>query len=224
MDCTVLAKCSLFKGIPVSEVERIIGETDHEIRTYSKDETIVHAMEKAEMVGIILEGFAEAQKTFPNGNQVNVSLRRPGDLVGPAAVFSSYQVYPCDIVAAESVALLVLKREELFALMQRNVHILENFMTGLASTTYMLQQRLELMSYSGIAQKIAFYLLMQTRQRGRSSVIIPESVSNWALVMNVSRTSLHREIKRLESRGMIAYRPPVIDIIDRERLQEVLGE
>ena len=76
----------------------------------------------------------------------------------------------------------------------------------------------------GIAQKIAFYLLMKTRRESRSSVIIPESVSNWALMMNVSRTSLHREIKRLESEGMIAYRPPVIEIIDRERLQEVLGE
>ena len=224
MDCSVLARCSLFKGIPEYEVEKIIGETEHEIRTYSKDETIVHAMESAVMIGIILEGFAEAQKTFPNGNQVNVSLRSPGDLIGPAAVFSSGQVYPCDIVAVEPVTLLILKREELLALMQRNVHILENFMTGLASTTYMLQQRLELMSYSGIAQKITFYLLMQTRRGGRSSVIIPESVSKWALMMNVSRTSLHREIRRLESEGMIAYRPPVIEIIDRKRLQGVLGE
>ena len=35
------------------------------------------------------------------------------------------------------------------------------FSSLIASATYMLQQRLELLSYSGIAQKAAFWLLMQ---------------------------------------------------------------
>lgn len=87
----------------------------------------------------------------------------------------------------------------------------------------MLQQRLELFSYSGIAQKAAFWLLTRARQTGKHQIMIPESVSKWAMMMNVSRPSLHRELKRLESEGMIAYQPPVIELLDREGLERILS-
>ena len=96
-------------------------------------------------------------------------------------------------------------------------------MTEIASATYMLQQRLELMSYNGIAQKAAFWLLMQARQSGKDSVRIPDSVSKWAMLMNVSRPSLHREIKKLEEEGIISYSSGVVKILDSDALQEVLS-
>ena len=101
---------------------------------------------------------------------------------------------------------------------------MKNFISELATASFMLQQRLELMSYSGIAQKAAFYLLIQARQSGKNVIKIPGSVSNWAMVMNVSRSSLHRELKKLEADGLIAYAPPVIVIHDFDALQNVLSK
>lgn len=117
---------------------------------------------------------------------------------------------------------MMFRREDLLALMQKDVRILENYTTEIASAAYMLQQRLELLSYNGIAQKAAFWLLMQARQSGNDRVAIPESISKWAMIMNVSRPSLHRELKRLENEGIIFYKPPFIDILDHEALQGVL--
>ena len=48
-------------------------------------------MEDASRLGIILEGRVEAQKPFPNGSQINVSVCIAGELIGPAAVFSRRQ-------------------------------------------------------------------------------------------------------------------------------------
>jgi DNA-binding Lrp family transcriptional regulator len=41
--------------------------------------------------------------------------------------------------------------------------------------------------------------------------------------MNVSRPSLHRELRKLEAEGIISYAPPLIKINDFEALEEVLG-
>ena len=101
---------------------------------------------------------------------------------------------------------------------------MKNFISELATASFMLQQRLELLSYNGIAQKAAFYLLIQARQSGKNVIKIPGSVSNWAMVMNVSRSSLHRELKKLEADGLISYAPPVIEIHDFEALQNVLSK
>lgn len=207
-----------------AELRKILEETPHHIQCYDKGETILHLMEPAEKIGVILEGRVEAQKSFPNGSQVNVSVRVPGDMIGPAAVFSRNQKYPCDIVSLEPVTVMMFRRDDLLGLLQKDVKILENFTRELASAAYMLQQRLELFSYNGIAQKAAFWLLTRARQTGKDQVPVPGSVSKWALLLNVSRPSLHRELKRMEADGMISYSPPVIKILDAKALQNVLSQ
>ena len=224
MDYSILENSPLFAGIPARELRDDLEAVPHHIQCYDKGETILMLMEEANRIGIILEGRVQAQKPFPNGSQVNVSVRIPGEMIGPAAVFSKNCRYPCDVVAIEPCTIMMFRREDILLLMQRDIRILENFTTEIASTTYMLQQRLELLSYSGIAQKAAFYLLIQARQTGKNQIRIPESVSNWAMTMNVSRPSLHRELKKLESEHIIAYKPPVIEILDAAALQKVLGE
>lgn len=224
MDYSILEKSTLFQGVEANVLRGYLEETPHHIQCYDKEETIFHLMDPALRIGIILEGRVEAQKSFPNGSQVNVSIRIPGEIIGPAAVFSKSQRYPCDIVALEPATLMMLRKEDLLSLMQKDVKILQNFTTEIASATYMLQQRLELLSYSGIAQKAAFWLLMQVRQTGKTAVQIPDSMSRWAMIMNVSRPSLHREMKKLEEEGIIRYEGKNIYVLDPDGLQAVLSE
>ena len=224
MNYSVLESSPLFRGIPAKSLRETLENTPHHIQCYDKDETVFHLMDDASRIGIIIEGRVQAQKAFPNGSQVNVSVRGSGELIGPAAVFSSSRVYPCDVVALEPATIMMFRREDILSIMQRDIRILENFASEIASATYMLQQRLELFSYNGIAQKAAFWLLTQARQAEGNQVRIPESISKWAMLMNVSRPSLHRELKRLETEGIIAYTPPIVDILDMEALQEVLSK
>lgn len=223
MDYTVLERSTLFHGVSTKELRDVLEGTPHHIQCYDKEESIFHMMDVADRVGIILEGRAQAQKSFPNGSQINVSVRSPGELIGPAAVFSKSRRYPCDVVALEPVTVMVFRREDLLALLQKNTRILENLMAEIASATYMLQQRLELMSYNGIAQKAAFWMLMQARRSGKDAVKLPGSVSKWAMLMNVSRPSLHRELKKLEEEGIISYSHPMIRILNLNALQDVLS-
>ncbi len=218
-----LKTSTLFAGIPADELREIFQKTPHHIQHYDKGETIFHFMDCADQIGIILEGSVEAQKPFPNGSQVNVSIRKPGEMIGPAAVFSRNRKYPCDIVSLEPVTLMLLQKATILALMQKDIRILDNLTSEIASATYMLQQKLELLSYSGIAQKAAFWLLMQAKQTGKDTVKIPESVSKWAILMNVSRPSLHRELKRLEAENIISYKPPFVTILNTDALQNILS-
>ena len=224
MKDSALKKSSLFSGIPAAELQDILEKTPHHVRSYEKGQTVFHVMEPAAQIGVILAGCAEVKKSYPNGSQVNVSLRGPGEIIGAAAAFSKGRKYPCDIVAAEPVTVMLFRRDALLKLMHRDARIMENLVTEIASAAYMLHQRLELFSYSGIAQKAAFWLLMQARRTKSAAVQIPGSVSGWAMQMNVSRPSLHRELKRLEEQSVIAYAPPVIRILDPEALQEVLNK
>ena len=219
-----LEKSVLFRGIPAAEIEAILSETTHRVRAYESGELVFHLFEPAEKIGLILEGRVEVQKSFPNGSQVNVSVKETGELIGPAAVFSGKRRYPCDMMALAHTELLLFEREDLMELMRRDSRILDRLTGEIASAAYMLQERLELFSYSGIAQKAAFWLLIQARKTGKNKVRIPGSVSKWAMLMNVSRPSLHRELRKLEEAGIITYALPMITIIEQDALQEVLSQ
>ena len=224
MDLSVLEKSALFSGLSAAELRGVLESAPHQISCYDKGELIFRLMEPATRIGILLEGRVEAQKSFPNGSQVNVSIRNPGDMIGPAAVFSRSKTYPCDIVALEPANVMMFRKEDLLRLMQTDLRILENFTAEIATATYMLQQRLELLSYNGIAQKAAFWLLMEARRTGSRTVRIPDSVSKWAMLMNVSRPSLHRELRHLEQQHILAYTPPAIEILDQKALQDELSK
>ena len=218
MEYSVLEKSILFTGIPADELRETLTTVPHRIQSYDKGETIFYSMEEATRIGLILDGSVQAQKLFPNGSQINVSVRRRGEMIGPAAAFARNQKYPCDIVSLEESTIMMFRREDVLLLMQKDIRIMRNFMAELATASYMLQQRLELLSYSGIAQKAAFYLLIKSRQSGKGEIKIPGSVTSWAMSMNVSRPSLHRELRKLEAEGVISYMPPIIKINDFEAL------
>ena len=223
MEYSVLEKSVLFTGVTAKELREILTTVPHRIQSYGKEETIFYSMEEAARIGLILDGSVQAQKLFPNGSQINVSVRRRGEMIGPAAAFARNQKYPCDLVSLEESTIMMFSREDVLLLMQKDIRIMRNFMAELATASYMLQQRLELLSYSGIAQKAAFYLLIKSRQSGKAEIRIPGSVTSWAMSMNVSRPSLHRELSKLEAEGVISYTPPIIKINDFEALLEVLG-
>ena len=222
MDRSVLEKSALFSGVPAEELPGILETVPHHVRHFDRGENVFRLMEDADHIGVILEGRVQAQKPFPNGSQINVSVRGSGEVIGAAAAFSRSRKYPCDMVALEPAAVMMIRREDILLLLQKDLRVMKNFMGELATATYMLQQRLELLSYSAIAQKAAFWLLIRARQSGKSVIRIPDSVSNWAMVMNVSRPSLHRELKKLEAEGIISYDPPNVAIRDAEALERVL--
>lgn len=224
MDYSVLEKSPLFQGISEKDFREVLAKIFYRIQRYEKGELIFRPMEPATRIAVILEGRVEIQKSLPNGNQVNVSQRGAGEMIGTAAVFSKTMKYPCGIAALEPVRVMIFQKEDFLKLMQADLRILENFTSGLASVAYMLQQRLELFSYSGIAQKAVFWLLIQAGQTGKKRILIPGSVSKWAMLMNVSRPSLHRELKRLEEQSLISYMPPVIDILDPDGLKKILDK
>ncbi len=223
MDYSMFENCSLFAGIPAKDLRTDFEAVPHLMQFYEKGETVFQMMEPASRVGLVLSGCVEAVKPFPNGSQVNVSMRKAGDLIGQAAAFSQFPFYPCEVAAAEPAAVMMFKSDDILSLMQKDARILRNFLSQIATATYMLQEKLELLSYNGIAQKAAYYLLLQEKKTGRRDISIPKSVSNWAEVLNVSRPSLHRELKKLETAEIISYKPPLIRILDEDALEKVLG-
>ena len=89
MDCQVLKKCALFRNVPEDDLMKILQGFECNVRVFVKGETVFRFMDHAESVGIVLEGSIAGIKPFPDGSEMSVTLRRPGDLLGQAAACGS---------------------------------------------------------------------------------------------------------------------------------------
>ncbi|QTQ11424.1 Crp/Fnr family transcriptional regulator [Treponema parvum] len=221
---TALEKSKLFQGLSAKEIKDGIDDISYDIRRFEEGEIIYHLMAKADRIGIILKGRAQAQKIYSNGDQFYFSVRVTGDIIGPVAAFSRLQRYPFEVRALEPTEILVFECTGFLRLLQSDVRVMKNFLIELASANFLLQQRLELLTYNAIQHKIAFYLLTAYTESGRGKILIPDSMTRWALMMNVSRPSLHRELKKMEALGLLRYLPPMIEIADSEGLKKLLEQ
>ena len=97
----VLEQSWLFQGLPVSQIEKLVNEIPHTVHSYEKEEAVFRPLETADRVGVILQGSVQSFKLFPNGNQVNVTIRTVGEIIGPAAALSVQGKYPFGVVALE---------------------------------------------------------------------------------------------------------------------------
>lgn len=222
MDVSALSSCRLFSGFSENEIENLLGTVTFTIRHYEKDQPVFHLMDEADQVAIVLLGSIQAQKIFPSGNAMQMTVGQRGDMLGQAAMFSRQRRYPCELVALEPTELLMLDRANMLKLLHADVRLLNQFLSELATSTFQLQWRIELLSYSGIQQKVAFYLLSHAMQTGSQVVRIPGSITSWALNMNVSRPSLHRELRAMEERGLLSVSAPDITILDAQALRALL--
>ena len=67
MDCSVLTKCSLFRNIPEEELRKLLQGLECNVRTFEKGETVFRFMDRAESIGIVLDGSIAGIKPFPDG-------------------------------------------------------------------------------------------------------------------------------------------------------------
>ena len=177
MNYHILCSSLLFQGLTCAEIHQSLDAVSYHVEHYNKGDIVFHSLDEANRIGIILSGKVEAQKTFPNGSQVNVTSRAAGELIGAAAAFSSTGKYPCDVVSLDITKILFFRKQDLFRLMALNERIMQNITQQLATAAYMLQQKLELLSYNGISQKVAFFLLNHCRHTENHQFIIPRSMT-----------------------------------------------
>ena len=85
-----------------------------------------------------------------------------------------------------------------------------------------LEKREELFSYHAISKKIAFSLLHDFSTAEDQTISLPFSKTTWAEYLNVSRTSLSRELKMMCSQKMITMNKNEIRILQAERLETLL--
>lgn len=218
----VLKKCLLFKNSNQSEIITLFENLSASKKSFEKNEIIALEDSDCSSIGIVLKGNVEIQKLYASGKAMTIERLKEGQIFGEVIIFSNQHTYPATIVASNKCKILFIKKDDILRLCSISTTFLQNFMTLLSNKILVLNRKLKIVSYKTLKQKIAHLLLEKYHEQKSPKIKLDYTKKEIAQSLGVERPSLSREFLSLKDKGIIELNKNSINILDLERLENIL--
>lgn len=189
----------LFLGIPEEDVRLLLGAEGVRVEHVEKDQVIFDRDRNERALGIILYGSCAVTKEC-DGGKMPMSVLRPKDLFGAAALFHAEREYVARVSAEESTWVLLISENALRFMMQSDFRVTENYLRYLTARIRFLSRRLD----GFLPQSVEERVLNHIQTNAENGFYESEwSVGALADSLCVSRSTLYRAMDKLVSEGKI---------------------
>lgn len=221
-DLITVSKCSLFRRIPVPEVEDFLSTLHGRIREYKKDEILRFQGDPYPDLLIVLMGQISAEIINLDGKRIIIETLPEGSALATAILFATENHLPVTLTAMEAVRVLEIPRELVIQLIQKSRQFLENYLAETGDKVVFLAEKIRLIKFKSISQKIAGYLLGLSQRQKSDNLRIPYSREQLADLFGVARPSLSRSLSEFHDAGLLSYRGKQVNILDKPALARML--
>ncbi|MEL7586723.1 MAG: Crp/Fnr family transcriptional regulator [Prolixibacteraceae bacterium] len=221
IDFEILSKSPVFTGLNPVQLAGLFKDLPCQVRRLDKNALVVSAGEECSSLIIVLSGSVKGEMTDYTGKTIKIEdIPAPRPLAA-AFLFGKNNYFPVTVITNTPVELLHIPKIEFLKLLQKDRHILTNYLNSISSRTQFLSQRIRFLSFRTIRQKIAHYILDLAGNK-LSSVELPLSQEDLAEFFGVTRPALARSLGELGQEGIIEVNRRTIRILDKQRMNDLL--
>lgn len=222
----LLFKCALFRNIKEEDIGHLLTCLSTYTKNYRSDEYVFFAGNTVNSVGILLTGSAEIIKENPAGSRHIMAFLSPGQIFGEGIVCTAKRISPVTIRVKENTKILFIPFESIVKSCKNacnfHVQIIQNMMMILGEKNFNLNTKIELLTLKGMREKIAAFLLNEYMERNTLTFQIVPNRNELAEYLNVSRTSMCRELARMKEQNILDYYQNSFKILSLDMLKECL--
>jgi CRP-like cAMP-binding protein len=222
----ILKKCVLFRGIEEADYKHLLACLSAQVKHYNEEEYLFFAGDRLDHIGIVLSGRLEILKESLAGNKHIIAILDPSHMFAEGIVCTATRLSPVTVQAMEPVKILLIPYERIIKSCGQScsfhIGLIQNMMVILGEKNVILNYKLELLTLKGMREKLASYLLKASLENGSNTFQIPLNRTELADFLNVSRTSMCRELTRMKNDGLIDLYGRSFKILDKERLAQCL--
>lgn len=196
---------SLFRSIPIEDVENTLKSLNGRRITFKKDMTILSNLISANEVGLITKGEASLIRIDYNGNRTIVSDLEKNDLFG--GCFSDYMNEEMSVIATSDCEVLFIEYDRLIgksgSKTLNHEILIENMIEILLKKINSYYRRIEVLNKRTIREKLLEYIHILEKDQGRTTVVLPFTFTTLAEYLSVDRSAMMRELKNLKDEEII---------------------
>jgi CRP-like cAMP-binding protein len=219
----ILSKSPLFRGVSPEEIEKMMSQTPHVVRNFSKGQLIAQRNEEVKNLCIVVEGSVKGEMADFSGKILKIEEMHAPMPIAHAFIFGEHNQYPVDVVALDDCRILYIPKADFLSLMQRNATVLMNYLNAISNRAQFLSNKLWFLSFKTIKEKIAHYLLNLSRNEANATLELPKSQQELAEFFGVTRPALARVFSELETEEIISIKRREVVIRDRGKLLRIIS-
>lgn len=218
-----LSDSQLFKGIEIEEIENLLKEASYSIKKYNKNQRIILRGDKYNKLMIIISGSVRGEMQNFDGKIIKIEDIKAPQAVASGFLFGNKTIAPVDITTNENSQILFISKRSVLNMMQNNSTFLNNFLASVSAKTQFLSQKLWILSFKTIKEKLAYYILDQSNNDDKK-ICNRLSQQTLADYFGVTRPSLSRIIGEFVSDNIIKVSRKKISILNKEKLLQLIKE
>lgn len=222
----VLKNCALFRNIGETEFGHLMHCLGAQVKTHPAEDYLFLSGDEINFIGIVLSGVVEIMKESLAGNKHIVAFLGPADMFAEGIVCTAKRISPVTVRVKEASKILYIPYERVIKscgnVCSFHIGLIQNMMIVLGEKNVNLNRKLELLTLKGMREKIASYLIQESARQGSGMFQIMLNRSELADYLNVSRTSMCREMARMKEEGLIDFYGSSFKIIKKEDLAACL--
>ena len=196
---------------------------DRESRYYKAKDIIFTEDSHPHGLLFVTKGKVKAYKTNEDAKDYITDLYKAGDFIGHAPLLSG-SPYQESAMALEDTEILMIPKEDFFALMFNNRDVANKFIRMLADSLQEKEKRLLHLAYDSVRKRVADALLT-LEERYAKQQLEPFSMSisreNLASMVGTSKECVIRVLSEFKEDKMVTTHLSNITIVDKDKLEKI---
>lgn len=202
----------LFYNISLKDRDKLIKLLEGHTLQYKKDTSMLSTL-KDSIIGIVLEGTASIIRTDYNGNSTIIEKVNKGMVFGTEISSLSNNEY--ELISTSDCMVLILEVSEIYNI-QNGSYYYNQFVRNLLKITTdrinLANERIEILTKKSIRDKLLEFFRIYCKKHGGKTIILTFTFNYLADYINVDRSAMMREIKKLIDDGIIKKEGKVITL------------
>lgn len=207
------------------EVGRI-AELIHPVRPLDRRAVLFRAGEPFNRLFVVRSGCVRTSYPAPNGNEQILGFHLPGNVIGFDADPDSTRC--CTAIALERTSICALDADELDRAAEQLPGLQRQINRVLRREIAVNEDHVLMMGRTSAYERVAYFLnrwseRMAAAGRSPTALSLPMRREDIASYLGLVTETASRAFSRLHEDGIVAVESRRVDILDRERLQEIAG-
>lgn len=219
-----LKKCPLFQGVEQTDLSGILSRTGCIARSYGPGAVVAFRGDHYDKLLVILSGNVIAEFQDYRGKVLKVETLRQGEAIATAILFSPDNYLPVTLTTDTETTIFEIPRTCILELMKSSTIFMEQMLHDIGNRLTILAEKLYLIQFSTIKQKLAVYFLDQSNKQDTDSPALMVTKETLAEIFGVARPSLSRCFSELTREGVLVQEGNVVHILNRDTLEKIAEE
>lgn len=202
---SLLKKNELFRGITDGDFKMLMEEIHPVTKAYKKNSIIIHEGEQLELFGIVSSGTLSGEILKSSGDMHMPVLFQEGDCFGLENAATKKRRAPLTITAIRDSEIIYIDIEDIYSCSKRDI-LKDNLIRVLADENIKKMFKIDILSKSGLRDRIMTYLRIMQQNRGSNTFDIGMNQEQFARYLSVNRSSLSNELNEMRREGIIEFK------------------